>query len=578
MFKNFLRQSSSFFTRRQKTILSAAFIIMVMIAASRILGLVRNRILAHFFPVEVLSLYFAAFRLPEIVFEVLVFGTLSSAFIPTFTSYLSQKKEAEAWQLAAIGLNLALLIFAFFALLIFIFTRPLYQIMAAGFTPDELDQVVALARILLLAQGFFVLSYFLTGVLESLQRFLVPAIAPLFYNLGIILGTIFFSSTWGVAAPAIGAAIGALFHFLIQLPVALHLGFRPRRAIDLTHPGIKKIGRLAAPRMIELSFLQLGKSVELFLASLISTAAYTYFTFASSLQLLPVGLFGTSIAKASLPALSYQANQKKWSQFRKTFVSSFNEILFLAVPCAVFLVILRIPIVRLVFGAARFDWSSTVQTSYVLSAFGLGIISQALVYLLARAFYALQNTVTPVKVSIGSIFLNILLSFVFVLLFRWPIWSLALAFSLSSLFQALTLIFLLRKNIKGLARKQLWLPFLKITSSALLAGGVMFFFLKVFDRSVWSKKLSFLGRFGLVLPVSFDRFVLDTRYTANLVLLTLFVTLVGFLVYFLSTWLLKVEEIAVFSRLLLRLGKMKLLWPRSKTAKGKEAITVTPED
>lgn len=575
MVKNLLKNGPAFLTRRQTTILSAAAVITVMIAASRILGLVRNRVLAHFFVVETLSLYFAAFRLPEVTFEVLVFGTLSSAFIPTFTAYLSRKEKDQAWYVASACLNLAVLIFIFLSVLIFIFAPFIYQVIAAGFTPDELVQIVSLARILLLAQGFFVLSYFLTGVLESLQRFLVPAIAPLFYNLGIILGTIFLSSRWGIYAPTIGATVGAFCHFAIQLPVAIHLGFKPQKTLDISHPGVRKIGRLAAPRIVELSFLQLGKSAELFLASLISTAAYTYFTFANSLQLLPIGLFGTSIAKASLPALSYQAAKKNLKHFKKTFLSSFNEILFLVVPCSVFLAVLRIPAVRLVFGAARFTWTSTVETGYTLSAFSLGIFAQALIYLLARAFYALHDTATPVKVSIGSILFNILLSFIFVLGFRWPIWCLALSFSLTSIIQALILIYLLNKKVSGFTKNQLIAPFLKITFSSFTAGGVMFFLLKILDRSVWDKKLSFLGRFGFVLPTTFDRFVLDTRYTINLIYLTFLVILIGGIVYLFLAWILRVEEIAVFSKLLLKLGRVKLPLPRPKTPKEKEAITTS---
>jgi putative peptidoglycan lipid II flippase len=557
MVKSALRTGSNFFTRRQATILSAAVVIMVMIAASRILGLVRNRVLAHFFSVETLSIYFAAFRLPEVIFEVLVFGALSSAFIPTFTSYLSRQGKKEAWYVASAVLNIAFLIFAFLALLIFVFARPIYQVIAAGFTPDQLDQIVSLARILLLAQGFFVLSYFLTGVLESLQRFLVPAIAPLLYNLGIILGAAFFSGQAGIYAPTLGALAGAFMHFAIQLPLAFYLGFRFQRIFDFSHPGVKEIGRLAAPRVVELSFLQVGKSVELFLASLISTAAYTYFTFANSLQLLPVGLFGISIAKASLPTLSYQATEKNLARFKKTFLASFNEIIFLVVPCAVFLAVLRIPIVRLAFGAARFTWTSTVQTGYTLSAFSLGILSQALVYLLNRAFYALHDTATPVKISVSTIILNICFGLMFILVFRWPIWGLALAFSLSSIIQLGALVFFLNRRLKGLDRRRLILPFAKISFSSLFSGGVMFFLLKILDRAAWDKKLSFLGRLGLVLPTTFDRFVLDTRYTFNLILLTALVALIGGSFYLVLVFLLRVEELSVLARLLRRLKKAK---------------------
>jgi putative peptidoglycan lipid II flippase len=243
-------------------------------------------------------------------------------------------------------------------------------------------------------------------------------------------------------------------------------------------------------------------------------------------------------------------------------------------PSAVFLAVLRIPIVRLVFGAARFTWASTVETGYTLSAFCLGIFAQALIYLLTRAFYSLHDTATPVKVAVGSIFLNASLSFIFVLGLHWPIWSLALSYSISSILQALMLIVLLDRKVGGLVGKKIAYPFSKIVLASSVAGGTMFFLLKVFDYSVWHKNLSFLGRFGLTLPTTFDRFVLDTRYTVNLLLLTVFVILVGILVYSTLAWLLKIEEVAVFSRLLKRLRKVREFLPLSKTSSKKEAITV----
>lgn len=575
MIKKLLRNGSYLLTKRQSSILSAAFIIMVMVAASRVLGLVRNRVLAHFFPVEILSVYFAAFRLPEVIFEVLVFGALSSAFIPTFTAFFSKEQKKEAWYVAAVSLNIALLFFSGFALLTFLFARPLYQIIAPGFTPSQLDLVTKLARILLLAQGFFVISYFLTGVLESLQRFLIPAIAPLFYNLGIIFGAVFLNSRFGIAAPTIGAVIGAFLHFAIQLPLAIHLGFRPKFKLDFLNPGVREIGRLALPRVVELSFLEISKSAELFLASLISPAAYTYFTFANSLQLLPVGLFGISIAKASLPALSYNSAKGDYEQFKETFISSFNEIVFLVLPCSVFLSILRIPAVRLVFGAARFTWESTVQTGYALSAFSLGIFAQALVYLLTRAFYALHDTKTPVKVSVLTIFVNIFLGVIFTLVFKLPIWGIALAFSLATVIQTIILFVVFLRKIGEFEVRKVLIPFIKISFASFSSGGLMFFFLKILDRSVWDKKLSFLGRFGLIMPATFDHFVLDTRYTFNLLRLTTVVGLIGLVGYLVLVKALKVKEIAVFVKLLTRFRQHKIFSP--KTFKKEEPITFSPE-
>ena len=559
MVKKLFQRGSQIFTQRQKTIFSAALIIMLMIAASRFLGLFRNRVLANFFSVEELSIYFAAFRIPEIIFEILVFGTFSSAFIPTFTSYLSRKKKDEAWYTAAISLNFAFLFFLIFGFFIFLFAPSIYRVIAPGFETNQIMLIASLSRVLLIAQGFFVLSYFLTSVLESMQRFLVPALAPLLYNLGIILGTIFLTSRWGIYAPIFGAVFGALCHFLIQLPLSLKLGFRPRFALNFHHRGVREIGRLALPRVIELSFLQFGKMGELFLASLVSTAAYTYYTFANSVSLLPIGLFGISIAKAALPTLSYQTAQKEFKQFGETLVALINQILFFVLPCAVLFSVLRIPIIRLVFGASRFSWESTVQTGWTLSAFSLGIVTQALIYPLTRAFWALHNTKTPVKISIGMILGEIILGSLLIIVFKMPIWTLALAFSLASFGQAITLFILLVRSVPQFNWQKVTNSFSKIAIAALGSGTLVFFLLKILDRSAWDRRLSFLRWVGLKLPTSFEYFVLDTRYTFNLILLTFFVALIGLLFYLFLSWLFRLEEIVILKKLITKFKRSKVL-------------------
>lgn len=558
MVRSLLKKGSDFFTRRQTGVLSAAAIIMFMVVASRVLGLVRNRVLAHYFLADQLSVYFAAFRLPEVIFEVLVFGALSAALIPTFTAYISKKQEKEAWYVAATSLNLAFLVFIPFALLIFLFAHPLYRILAPGFADREIAQIASLTRILIWAQGFFVVSYFLTGVLESFRRFLVPAIAPLFYNIGIIIGTIFLSPSLGIYAPTLGALLGAFLHFLIQLPLAIYLGFRPCLGFDFRHKGVKEVGRLALPRVVELSFLQIAKSAELFLASLVSTAAYTHYLFANSVQLLPIGLFGVSIAKASLPTLSYHSARGEKSQFNEVFSSLFRQILFLVIPASVFLVVLRIPIVRLIFGTARFSWESTLQTSYALSAFALGIFAQALIYLLARAFYALHDTLTPVKISIAGIMINVVSGAILVIGLGFPIWGLALAYTLSAIFQFFLLSLFLFKRLPEIDVRGMTVTALKIIISAGVSGTLMYLLLKIFDLSVWNKNLWFLAKAGLTLPTSFDRFVLDTRYTVNLLLLTLAVALVGIGSYLFLSWLFKIQELSVLVSLLGKLKKTPL--------------------
>ena len=548
MVNKIISKSKKLFTSPQSSVLSAATLIMLMVVASRILGLVRQRVLAHYFIPDELSLFFAAFRLPDLIFEVLVFGTFSSAFIPVFTKAI-KKGNSDAWKIAGTVTNISLLIFGTFALLAGIFADNLYAVFAPGFGPAERAEIVKIARVLFAAQGFFVISYVLTGVLESLRRFLVPALAPLFYNLGIIFGTILLVSDLKLLSPAIGVFVGAGLHFLIQLPLAMKLGFRFTPSIRLTKD-VRKIGKLAAPRIVELSFLQISKTVELFLASLISTASYTYFTFGNSLQLLPVGLFGTSIAKAALPTLAGES--ENMAEFRKTLYSALYQIVFLVIPVATILIVLRIPLVRLIFGTEIFDWEATVQTGIVVSSFAIGVVFQAANSLLSRAFYALHDTKTPVIVSVSGIIIIVLADFFFIKGLGLPVWGLALAYSIGTTYQAILLFVLLSKRIGKNSFAKLISPILKSGISAIGAGSVMYFVLKVFDRSVWVKRLSFLGKIEASSVIPFEKFVLDTRYTGNLLVLTIAVSLIGAFIYLGIAIVLKQKEVWVFFDLLKR--------------------------
>lgn len=531
----------SLFLGQQHSVLSAASLIMVMIVFSRILGLIRQRVLAHYFVPDDLSLFFAAFRLPDTVFEVLVFGTFASAFIPIFTKTLKISK-VKAWQTAGIIANWGGIFFLVLAGLVVIFAHPLYRLITPGFSLSDQVKIADLARILFVAQGFFVISYVLTAVLESSKRFFVPALAPLFYNLGIIIATILFSKQFGLFAPVIGVVIGSSLHFFIQLPLAFKLGFKFTKSLKVT-PEVRKIAKLSIPRIIEVSFLQVAKFVELTLASLISGPAYTYFTFGNTVQLLPVGLFGTSIAKAALPTLARQADDLP--AFKKTLYETLNQIVFLMTPIVAFLMVARIPVVRLIFGTDIFTWDSTVETSLVVSAFAIGIFSQAANSILARAFYALHDTKTPVKISISVLLLNIILDYFLVIVYKFPVWSLAFAFSLSAILQSFILFFLITKRIHDGAKTLLYIPILKSLIAGLFSGGTMFFILKFFDKSVWIKKLSFIANVDL----PFEKFVLDTRYAGNLLALTIIVGVIGVIVYLIVLKLLKSKELETFINL-----------------------------
>ncbi len=553
--KDLIAKGKKIFNAQQNTVLSAASLIMMMIVASRVLGLIRQRILANYFAPGDLSLFFAAFRLPDTIFEVLVFGTFSSAFIPVFTKAL-REGERRAWEIAGRVVTIGLLIFASAAIILALFAPQIYSVIAPGFGDTETIKIAGLARILFAAQGFFVISYVLTGVLESLRRFLVPALAPLFYNFGIIIGTIILSPYFGLMGPAIGVVIGAFAHFLIQYPLSRKLGFR--FAWDLKpDPGVKSVGELALPRVVDLAFDQVGKTTELFLSSLISQASYAYYTFANTLQLLPVTLFGTSLAKAVLPLLSRADGNTK--EYRRILLTAVFQAMFFTLPLSATLIVLRIPMVRLVYGTRIFDWEATVQTGMVLSVYAVGVVSQTLMSILARAFFALHDTKTPVKVSFIGLGLLIAGDFLLVKGLGLPVWALAASFSFSTIVEAIILAILIHKKVGEIIDFKFAAHAVKIFFATSVSGFSMYFILKFFDRSVWVKQLSFLSGTTATSYIPFQRFVLDTRYTVNLMILTFMVFVIGSAVYFGVSFLLRVPEVKYFLGVAKRILAKKVL-------------------
>jgi putative peptidoglycan lipid II flippase len=546
MIKKLFRNGRSFFFGKQTTILSAASVLMLIGLVSRILGLVRDRVLVSFFTPQDLDIYFAAARIPNFIFDIVVAGAISTAFIPVFSEYLARDEEEEAFAAASNLISLSLVFFLILAAIYFIFAKPISELIAPGFTSDQILLMSRLTRIMLAAQGFFILANFLTGIAQSFRRFIIPAISLALYNIGIIWGTALLSPTFGLYGPTVGMVVGAFLYLLVQIPLLRILGFRIRWGLDYKNPGVRKITKLMAPRMLALLANQVDATVDVILASLSSLGALTYFSFAQHLQFVPVSLFGLSIAQAALPTLSLAAVKK--GGFKKIFLGTLHQMFFLVIPVSVALLVLRIPLVRLAFGAAQFDWEATVTTGYVVAGFAVSIFAQSATYLLARAFYALQDTRTPVVIQIVSIIIGIGLSATAILILKLPVWGLALSYSLATFIHAGLLLVFLHRKVGGFGFRRLILPFAKVSAASLTAGSLMYVFLKILDRSAWDQRLSFLGK--LTLPAHFEVFVIDTRYTLNLAFLTFFVGLIGAAAYLLLSWVLKIEEMKIFLKLL----------------------------
>lgn len=526
MVKNLFKNGADLLFRRQTNILSAATIIAATVLLSKVLGLAKNRLLtAQFTPAEI-GVFLSAFRLPSFIFDLIVMGALTTAFIPIFTSYLSRGKEEEANRIASTVLNLATIVFFLLSLLLMIFTDPLVRLIAPGLTVKEIELVIMFTRIMIVGQTLpLLLGNFLTGVLQSHKRFLLPALAPVVYNVGIIIGILFLSPSWGLYGVVWGVVIGAILFLLIQIPLVLRLKFHYRPIIDWTNNGVREIGRLFVPRLFGLGVSQIGYLVTFSISTLFSARGITIFYFAQQLQQLPVSIFAATISQAALPTLSEEnGKDDDLRAFKKTFLTSFHQILYLVLPAAAILIVLRIPIVRLVYGASElFDWQATVDTGRTLAFLGVGLVAESLINLLVRGFFAMHNSKTPVIIGAITVVLHICLSTFLILGLHFPIWGLALAMAVvDSLYAAVLLGFLYFK-VNHMNFSELVVPAAKMFIAALITGLSLYIPMKLLDQLVF-----------------------DTTRTLPLIMLTGVASGIGLSVYLFLTWLLDIHELESF--------------------------------
>lgn len=535
MVKNIFKNGKLLITRRQTNILSAAFVIMVAYATSGILGVVRNRLLAATFfgGREIhLDVYFAAFVIPDTLFQLLIVGSLSAAFIPIFSQYL-KKGEKQASELASSTINIITALFLLLVALAFFQSRRLAGLIAPSLDPENTLLLSQLLRMMLFAQIFFALSGFLTAIIQSHQRFLVPALAPIAYNLGIIAGIFFLSQPLGIFGPAVGVLLGAFLHFLIQLPLARKLGFSYSLNFDINHPGVKEIRKLMPLRSLTLAVGQTERFVAVFITTALEAGSLTIFNFARQLYLLPVTLFGTAIGQASFPTLSSEVASHKTKEFIQTLRSSIHQILYLSLPASVIILVLRIPAVRIAFGAKNFPWEATLITGKTVAFLAFAIPTQSAIGILTRAFYALHDTKTPFITSGISAIATIILSLFFSQTLGFGVMGLGMAMALTTLAHFFLLIFLLQQRVEVIDSK-LVVPVLKMVLATAATGVFLWMPMRIIDR-----------------------FVLDTTRTINLLMLTVSVLAIGMVVYLNLSYLLKIDQLNEVIALGRRIGNWK---------------------
>lgn len=450
----------------------ATVYIAIFAVLSKILGLLRIFAFSNRFGAgEEIDIYVAAFRVPDLIFNLLILGTLSAAFIPVFLGQLQKNKE-EAFRLASTVFNITLLGMSAVSILGFIFAPQLVKIVAPGFTETAQAQTLGLTRILMLSPLFFSISSVLTSILHSFKKFLIVAIAPLVYNIAIISGIFFLYPRFGFSGIVWGAVIGAFLHFLIQLPSVLRLGVPLLKHLDISSIGIKKIAKLFLPRIFGLDLGQISLFIASIIGSFLGAGSIAVYYYAFDLETLPLGIFAIAFAVTSFPVLSDYAAKKDMNGFKIFLSKIMIQLLFLIIPISVLMLILRAQIVRLIPGAlegTKFTFENTRLTALALGFFSISLFAQAMIPLLARAFYALQNTVIPVVLGAAAIVINAGLAFVFTR-YTGPA-SMALAFSLAVIFDLACLFILLRRRLgHDLNDDYLFLGVLKICIASVAAG------------------------------------------------------------------------------------------------------------
>lgn len=482
---------------QSKTIGAAALVLGGSMLASRLLGLLRDRLLASRFGAgEELDIYFAAFRIPDFIYGILIMGGFTAVFLPIFSEYFEKNKE-EAFRMVSNLLNVLFLLLAGFALILFIFMPFLIQFVTPGFSNETREATIPLARLMLLSPILLGISAVFSGMLQYFRKFLVYSLAPVLYNAGIIFGILFFVPAFGLIGLAWGVVLGAMLHFLIQIYPVFQSGFSFKNILSFFDPSLFRMARLTAPRIVGAAAFHVNLVVITALASTLAVGSIAVLSFANNLHFLPIGVIGVSLATAAFPLLSQAVARKNDIEFQESFLRAVRIIFFFIIPIASFMFLLRFHIIHLVLGTGEFGFAETRLTAAVFGAFALGVFFQSLVPLFARAFYALKDTKTPTLIGIAAVLSNVTMALTLLWIFSFPnviqgflvsflevadiedarVLALPLAISASVILQGFLLALFLKRKI-GLNMRKISGPLNRIGVSGIIMGIVSFFALK----------------------------------------------------------------------------------------------------
>jgi putative peptidoglycan lipid II flippase len=462
-----------------RQIAKAAVMVMALFALSRLLGVIRQMVIAAQFGTSGdLDAYLAAARIPETIFLIVAGGALGSAFIPAFAGHLAKEDYAGAWRLTSAVINLVVIALTVTAGLIAILAPTLVcALIAPGFDDRQQALTTSLLRLMLLSPIIFGVSGIVMGTLNAHQHFFLPALAPSLYNLSIIGGTLLLGPRLGVRGIAVGVVAGSALHLLVQMPALLHYGARYSRTLGLHSPSVREVGRLMAPRVLGTAIVQLNLVVNNSLASTMGRGAVSAINYAWLLMLLPQGIFAQAVGTAAFPTFAEQAARGERKEMRSALSATLRAVSFLSIPATMGLLVLGQPLVGLLFERGAFDTTSTADVVWALAFFALGLVGHSGLEVIARAFYALHDTFTPVWVGGLAMVLNLVLSLTLPGAFEAWGWiahgGLALANSIATLLETAALLLLIRGRLDGIEGRRTLTGFAKSGLAALVMGAAL---------------------------------------------------------------------------------------------------------
>lgn len=484
----------------------ATLVVMITLFISRILGFVRETIVAGVYGATYQTdAFYAAFAIPDMMYDLLIAGALSAGFMPVFTSFLAKDDEDGAWKAANTFITVAIIFIIVFNIFGMIFAEYLVPLVAAGVVdnPEKYRLTVQLTRVMLPAVTFTVIAGLLKGILNSYKRFTASAFGPVVYNIGIILGAALLGRTFGIYGMAVGVIVGAIFNALVQTPDFLRVGGKFTLKIDLKNPGYKRMLRLMGPSIIGLAFVRLNLLLNQNIASLLDDGSITALRYAQRIMLLPVGIFSASVSTTIFPTMTSLIATKKYDEFRDTFSLGLRTLTFITVPCAVGLLALNIPIVRLLFKHGAFTEENLQLTAFALAFYCIGIIGQSIVPIIIRGFYSIQDTKTPVKIGFVVLLFNLVLNLFFVNFSNLAIGGIAFSTSLTSILEMILLYRKLGKKIRGLKTRELMISGTRSIIASILMGVTAFLSSRIIEAIIGnSSKLTQLIGVGVPIVIA----------------------------------------------------------------------------